>query len=88
MRTILSSIIIFILTRFFIFYESSAPKYDDVILKGVRVYDEQLSVGSFVFSLFIIKLQWMPVIRTSSGTAFNVLIAGINYIGYVSTVFE
>ena len=30
----------------------------------------------------------MPVIRTSSGTVFNVLITGKNYIGYVSTVFE
>ena len=34
-------------------------------------------------------LQWMPVIRTSSGTAYNVLITGIRYIvdaGYKNTL--
>ena len=31
-------------------------------------------------------IQWMPVISTSSGTALNVLITGINCIGYMSAV--
>ena len=37
-------------------YESLALKYNDVIIKGVGVCDENLFVESFVLSLFIILL--------------------------------
>ena len=32
------------------------------------------------YGICVLPIQWMPVIRTSSGTAYNVLITGIKYI--------
>ena len=40
--------------NFKFFDESSSRNHDDVIIKGVWVYDTHLFVGSFVLSLFII----------------------------------
>ena len=40
------------------------------------------------YGICVLPIQWMPVIRTSSGTAYDVLITGINNTVNSKTVFQ